>query len=433
MFLSKNDFCTPYYGYVFIKLKEDILTKTYICDVMPGGGKSSAIIKMMNESPDKKFIYIAPYRDEDKRIIEACKDRGFVTPVPKDSGGRLANLHTLLSQGVNVASTHALFETYNSETIELIRDGGYTLIMDEAFQIAKILSYSASDIETMIAAGLIDIKDSVVTWTGDSYSGGVFSNLRVMAEDGYLQSFRNMFFYWYYPPEVFKAFDEVYVLTYMFDYQFLKYYFDINHIAYENRWVDKINGEYVIVDYPVVPEHAYGLKDKIHILDNPKLNAVGETRNAMSSTWYEKAPRGKNGPIAKIKKNIANYFRHYAKKKADDVMWTSYLSGQKDVEGRGFGEFVPFNARATNKYREKDTIAYVVNVFPNPNFVSFFRSYGCDVNGDGYALSEMIQLIWRSAIREGKDIWVYIPSKRMRGLLTKWLDELAEGKIQGEK
>jgi len=37
----------------------------------------------------------------------------------------------------------------------------------------------------------------------------------------------------------------------------------------------------------------------------------------------------------------------------------------------------------------------------------------------------MIQWIWRSAIRDGKEIWVYIPSRRMRELLKKWLLELS--------
>ena len=45
------------------------------------------------------------------------------------------------------------------------------------------------------------------------------------------------------------------------------------------------------------------------------------------------------------------------------------------------------------------------------------------VNEDGYALSEMLQFIWRSAIRDGKEIWVYIPSIRMRTLLKEWIDQ----------
>ena len=35
----------------------------------------------------------------------------------------------------------------------------------------------------------------------------------------------------------------------------------------------------------------------------------------------------------------------------------------------------------------------------------------------------MLQFIWRSAIRNGEEIWVYIPSIRMRSLLKKWIQE----------
>lgn len=40
-----------------------------------------------------------------------------------------------------------------------------------------------------------------------------------------------------------------------------------------------------------------------------------------------------------------------------------------------------------------------------------------------FALSEMIQFIWRSAIRDNKPIKLYIPSVRMRNLLEKWIEE----------
>lgn len=404
------------------------MAQTYICDVMPGGGKSSAIIKMMNEEVNKRFIYIAPYKDEDKRIVKACRQRGFVTPKPKGKGGRLANLHTLLREGRNIASTHALFAMYTDETIELIRDGNYCLVMDEAFQIAEILFYTKSDIEILLNAGLIDIEGDRVRWIDTNYSGGAFSELKDYVQTGYLQSFKNQFFYWYYPPDVFNAFSEAYILTYMFDVQFLRHYFDTHNIKYLKVWVDYINGEYVLVNYPVIPTHAHTLKDKIHILDNEKINGVGDARTSLSSTWYKGAVKSNKAELSTIRKNISNYFKNIVKRPSDKVLWTSFKSGQESLNGKGYVKgFIPFNARATNEFKDKDTIAYCVNVFPNPNYVAFFRSHGCEVDGDGYALSEMVQLIWRSAIREGKDIYLYVPSKRMRTLLINWLDELAEG------
>lgn len=39
-----------------------------------------------------------------------------------------------------------------------------------------------------------------------------------------------------------------------------------------------------------------------------------------------------------------------------------------------------------------------------------------------YALSEMLQWIWRSRIRNGEEINIYVASKRMRGLLIRWMN-----------
>ena len=46
---------------------------------------------------------------------------------------------------------------------------------------------------------------------------------------------------------------------------------------------------------------------------------------------------------------------------------------------------------------------------------------GVNIDEDEWALSELIQWLFRSCIREQKDINIYIPSKRMRSLLIKWL------------
>ncbi len=44
-----------------------------------------------------------------------------------------------------------------------------------------------------------------------------------------------------------------------------------------------------------------------------------------------------------------------------------------------------------------------------------------DVNEKLWALSEMLQWLWRGTIRVDEKMEVYIPSKRMRGMLREWL------------
>ena len=86
-----------------------------------------------------------------------------------------------------------------------------------------------------------------------------------------------------------------------------------------------------------------------------------------------------------------------------------------------------FNAKATNEYRNRKYLIYAANPFMNVNEKKFYYKHGIDVDEDLYALSIMIQWIWRSAIRCGEEIYIYIPSRRMRSLLMNWMDEVTRG------
>ena len=56
----------------------------------------------------------------------------------------------------------------------------------------------------------------------------------------------------------------------------------------------------------------------------------------------------------------------------------------------------------------------------------FYCNHGVEVDDDMYALSTMVQWIWRSAIRDGKEIFIYIPSRRMRELLIDWINRVSK-------
>ena len=84
--------------------------------------------------------------------------------------------------------------------------------------------------------------------------------------------------------------------------------------------------------------------------------------------------------------------------------------------------FAPINSRATNEYGDRKYVAYTINRYMKPMLKNFFMGKGINVNEDKYALSEMLQFIFRSAIRNGEKINIYIPSKRMRELLLDWIE-----------
>ncbi|MNJ69953.1 hypothetical protein D3C77_663630 [compost metagenome] len=51
---------------------------------------------------------------------------------------------------------------------------------------------------------------------------------------------------------------------------------------------------------------------------------------------------------------------------------------------------------------------------------AFFEDRGVSVNQDLLAVSDLLQWVWRSRIRKGEAIKLYIPSSRMRKLLYAW-------------
>ena len=146
----------------------------------------------------------------------------------------------------------------------------------------------------------------------------------------------------------------------------------------------------------------------------------------MTITLLEKATAEE---LEALQNHIWNYFVNINKAKTKDVLLSTFKELFEDWTGKGKrlrryrNSFVAINAKATNEYKDRTVIAHIANRFQNPCISGFFRELGVTVDEDKLALAELVQCIWRSAIREGKEIQLYIPSKRMRGLLQDWLDK----------
>lgn len=393
-----------------------------VCDMIMGAGKTSAAINQMRKDTDSKYIYITPFLEEVERIKDVCRDRNFKDP--KNYGnGKLDSLHNLLRAGGNIVSTHALFRTYNETTIQLIKDGGYKLILDEVADVIEIIKISRGDLDILINTNMISVEDNQrVTWIAEQYEGR-FSDIRDMILAGNVIFFNDCFMFWTFPIQIFESFKDVLILTYLFDAQKQKYYFDLNGVTIQKIGTECRNGEYVFTDKGVNPGYVSWIKEKIHIIDDVKLNKVGDSSTALSSTWFSR--NKKSAAIKELKNNIYNVFTNRFHSNSLQNIWTTFKEYSVLLSGKGYTKgFVPCNARATNKYRGRNCLAYCVNIFYNPVEKNYFASQGVEVKEDEYALSEMIQWVWRSAIRDGNDISIYIPSSRMRNLLIDWMDSL---------
>ena len=183
--------------------------------------------------------------------------------------------------------------------------------------------------------------------------------------------------------------------------------------------------EYKLVDYRKPDVSRF--KTLINICEDEKLNNVGiSTANQGydNLTFTKLAKLAKASSISKvIRNNLYNWFRHKNKSNVGQVMWTTAKETKGIICPHGYSQgFVSSNLRATNEYRDRTVLAYVLNRYMNPSIVGFFESYNVEVDQDLFALSELVQWLFRSAIRDGKLVELYIPSNRMRTLLKAWLN-----------
>ena len=416
--------------------------KVTVIDSIMGSGKTTSLIKMMNENTEEKFIYITPYRDEIDRVVDNCPNRYFETPKNFDKINlktctKYEDLIKIIEQDINVVSTHALFQTFDENIIKVLKEHKYTLILDEVAQVVEEINISSDDIRMLINDGVITVNENKrIIWLNDNYDGE-FIKYKESFKNGEVYLYGDSVIIWCFPCEIFNCFDKVIISTYLFRGQLQCYYFQVNNIEFEYKSaVKSINdrGEYEfnIVDY--MEEYDYKSLSKLINIYEGKLNAIGEDKDGrkkpLSSTWYKEATGEK---LKLVQNNTYNYFRNICNKKSNEVLWTVFKfraetpetkkNRMTKIKPNGYNKsFESCNCRATNNYRDRDTVAYLINRYNSPVIINFFKDRGAEIDEDAFALSEMLQFIWRTAIRDGKPINVYIPSKRMRNLLKAWLN-----------
>lgn len=415
------------------------LALVYYIDEIMGRGKTSAMINYINAcEEDRRFLFITPLLGEDERICRACASKSFQQPSSDDMPKR-EDIKRLISEGANIASTHSLFTRLDDEALGLLEQQHYTLIMDETMCVISTFEISPYDASN-IMKNYADVDESgFIRWREDLYSGK-YDEYRTRINAGGIIAYNEYHWVQVMSPTTFNSFQDVFIMTYLFQDQIIRCYLDMNNIPYERRYVNGSSQEDYTISDRYEPAPVQDFRKLLHITEHKKLNAVGDDYYALSKGWYRK--HSNPSSIKKLKNNTYNFYRNIIKTSGKSNIWTCFQD-EKDERGVPYirwkdmlsdplykAGFVPCNAKGTNDFRHKTSLAYLVNIFPNTNVMCFLSANGVPLDRDRYALSEMIQWIWRSAIRDGKEVTLYIPSRRMRTLLTDWMNEVCGG---GEK
>lgn len=387
-----------------------------------GSGKTSWSIQHINRNPFENILYITPFLDEVNRIIKNS-NRDFKQPINRGNG-KLDSINELLACQSDIASTHELFKHLDEESRENIKEGHYTLILDEVLNVIEPYdNIRNDDMKLLKESGCVTIDDDgddgFVIWNKEKMDYDTkYNEIKILADNRSLIYINQKLLLWRYPPEIFILFDKIYILTYLFESSILKNYFDLYQIEYEQKSIADKDGEYHITDY-FVPDTSIYI-EKINIYDGKLNENIYQKINGLSVTWYRAKINQEN--IKQIKRNLYNYFSNILNAKAETIMWTTFKDYRNRLKGKGYSnQFVSYNCRSTNDYDDRFNLAYCVNVYLHPGITQFFKQRRINIDEDLYGLSEMIQWIWRSRIRKGENINIYIPSMRMRNLLNAWM------------
>ena len=430
---------------------------------MMGSGKTQAMYQMIRSNPDKSYMIVTPYL----KTIQDAKDAGLAIREPEYKGGtKLDSLKYLLSHGYNIGCTHSLFLNVDDEVWDLICDSGYTLFIDEALDVVKPINDLIDDVgykvkpgtaAFLLRQGVISVDEFCrVSWHGQDMDSVDYEYryLEPYIKSGNVLCVNGQLFLWIFPPKIFEAFNDIYILSYLFKGTVFDAYLTINNFKYELGGVTGHFGSkegFRFTEHHDDKESRIALKDIINIYDGIA-NGIGLKRYNLSDKWYKTA----SSSDLKAVRTSFNTFYKKVNTSEKRVMWTVYKQAQEHVcidgakyvrrlsasENKAMKDdpdckdaalnklrcFVSCNAKATNDYDDRNVLAYLINWFYNPLIKTMFRDkYGVRLNEDRYALSAMIQWLWRSRIRksalplEERVIDVYIPSARMRNLLEKWL------------
>ena len=404
--------------------------KIEVLDAIMGSGKSTGIIKWMIDNPQNKYLCVSPLLTEVvERIPMECERLDFESPSTENHRTKGEHLTELLKEGCNISFTHSLFVSLTKEHLSLIKREAYTLIIDEEIDFVEAYQgkdYKKEDIITLEKSKHIKINENELgrvdwTWNREDFEeGSKYSKLRRMCQLGMVHCAkrdRGMIVL-HLPISLVSAAHRTIVLTYLFEGSVMSRFMEMKGVD-----VVPFTEVKLIKTDAQVKEEACRL---IKIEDTPSIVKLRDSgKFGLSSTFYRNANKEE---LKQVSNAIKSACRKFDKSRViytlpkDMVLPTNGVAKVK-VSGYKADEcFLYSGIKATNDYSDRDVVVHAFNKYPLVPLTAYLHDYGFPLDPDLFALSEMVQFVWRSAIRNGGEIRLYILSKRMEKLFTSWLN-----------
>ena len=399
-----------------------IMIKDYPC----GSGKTSKMIEGL--SYDKKYLIVVPLLSEVERIIERTHIQ-FYQPNGKECSKqrtKYESLETLLLEGKNIVTTHQLY----SAIVSLAREGlmsDYHVIIDEVPNVCTSIrtKHKRSLKEFYIGNGYIEVDDqgkvfATEKWDRDheDVSDTLDEKLYQFSKSGFLYLLDETLFVWVLPTELLTLTFSMTILTYKSEGSLLLPFLKKSGIKAVVMSDQKMEEEFRIEAKRLITLRSIPKLEKFNFSHTGQNKILGKTNTQMQVASALKSLR--YGDLKDV--NLKDVLITCAKSqwlKGDDnkPRPAGFSKGARLFEAN----WVANTTRGTNDYAHCSHLIYLYDQFINP-YIGRWLEAGTAEMCDAYALTELIQWVWRSRVRKGEAITLYIPSTRMRRLFGEWLN-----------
>ncbi|WP_422050341.1 hypothetical protein [Shimia sp.] len=465
-----------------------------IVDMPCGYGKSTRINNSFDKR--EKYIAVVPYLSEVERFIaNARESSGFLLTQPQNSASSKSDhCEKLIRAGKSIACTHALFyrlgtlatqttgvvqcEVFESDKAPKVSVGhlldDYNLTIDEVidpFQIDQSVKKADFDMAYLglgLAEELADGRIVPTPLWDEQYQNGckTFSPaLYEKAKSGGLYRLGEKLFVLAFPPELLLRPKSTTIYTYLSEgsllLQFLRklqkdrpgtFTFEVERLgeAEEAAWRQDVANALTVKSVPELEGQAWSHNAQLKSIKThaqcssfgQKLRKLRDTELygvALNTVMLTCARDLWHGNVNKQKPKagrLAKHTRMFGRATKEEVFNNDTETFEEVWRTTGV-TFVPNTTRGTNEHIGCATAVYLYDQHPNPQLVTFLGMERNSEEGrnfaDAYALTELVQWLFRSAIRVGglngsgraytprRPVTLYMPSQRMRNLLLNWL------------
>lgn len=412
-----------------------------------GSGKTSKLIQGLRT--DRKYLIIVPLLSEVERVLDEAMVR-FYQPETEDTATatKLSSLTLLVESGRNVVTTHALYAAL-AQVAAMGKLDDYDIVIDEVPEVVRDLRTISGPefIKDYVGFGLATIDDDGRVHLTDEWKENkqTYSATRKDARKlfdealaGCLYVMGGKVLFWAIPPTLLSAGRSVTVLTYLANGSLLLPYLRMRGISYHR-------------DYDEQTDLAFRLKARklIKVHSIPSLEGLKWSYGAQSSEDRKTAARDKV-----VSKALANFRqRTIPKVELSKVIltcskssWFEKGKGPKEVvspktAGYSAGSrmfavnWLPNTTRGTNDFIHCTTAVYLWDQHFNPAVATWLGLREDPGANDRYATTELIQWLYRTAVRRGEEVEIYLASPRMRRLLNAYLnaEDLLEGGLSAKE